>query len=121
MIATRVSSRQAAVAAAVFCLAATSAANATDDGLGPFVVGEQGQFYAGGIYEDASGSIVSPPYPATGELNHMTGQMYVFYQLPAGVEGWSWKRSGRYPIIMIHGGGQTGANFLSTPDQRPGW
>jgi pimeloyl-ACP methyl ester carboxylesterase len=121
MITTRLSSRQAVFAAAVFCLAATSAAYATDNGLGPFVVGEQGEFFAGGVYEDATGSIVSPPYPTTGELDHMTGQMYVFYQLPAGEEGWSWKHSGRYPIIMIHGGGQTGANFLGTPDQRPGW
>ena len=97
MITTRLSSGQAAFAAAVFCLAATSAANATDNGLGPFVVGEQGEFFAGGVYEDASGSIVSPPYPTTGELDHMAGQMYVFYQLPAGVAGWSWKRSGKVP------------------------
>jgi pimeloyl-ACP methyl ester carboxylesterase len=135
MIITRLSSRYAAPAAAILCLASISAANATDDELGPFVVGQQGEFYEGGVYENASGAIVTPAHPSTGDsvamgLNHMAGQMYVFFQLPAqraghdylpGEEGRSWKGSGRYPIIMIHGSQQTGANFLGTPDQRPGW
>jgi pimeloyl-ACP methyl ester carboxylesterase len=126
MIITRFSSRYAAPAAAIFCLASISVANANDDELGPFVVGQQGEFYEGGVYENASGAIVTPAYPSTGDsvakgLDHMAGQMYVFYQLPAGKGGWSWKDSGRYPIIMIHGSQQTGANFLGTPDQRPGW
>ena len=124
MIRTRLSSSYAA--SAIFCLAAIWAANAAAEELGPFVVGEQGEFYEGGVYEDASGAIVTPPYPSTGDavamgLNHMAGQMYVFYQIPAGEEGWHWQRSGRYPIIMIHGSQQTGANYLGTPDQRPGW
>jgi pimeloyl-ACP methyl ester carboxylesterase len=126
MIITRFSSRYAAPAAAIFCLASISVANANDNELGPFVVGQQGEFYEGGVYENASGAIVTPAYPSTGDsvakgLDHMAGQMYVFYQLPAGKGGWSWKDSGRYPIIMIHGSQQTGANFLGTPDQRPGW
>jgi pimeloyl-ACP methyl ester carboxylesterase len=126
MITARLSSRQAAFVAAVCCLAPISAANATDNGLGPFVVAEQGEFYTGGVYENATGAIVSPTYPSTGDtvaagLNHMAGQMYVFYQLPGGEAGWDWQHSGRYPIIMIHGSQQTGANFLGTPDQRPGW
>jgi hypothetical protein len=66
MITSRLSSRQASFAAAFFCLAATSAANATDNDFGPFVVGEQGQFDAGGVYEDANGSIVSPLIPRQG-------------------------------------------------------
>ena len=40
--------------------------------------------------------------------------MYVWYQIP--------KQSKRpYPIVLVHGGGQTGTNFLRTPDGRPGW
>ena len=122
------------LAAATFFLAPVSAADDSDYGLGPFVVGEQGVLYEGGVYENAQGSIVKPAYPSTGDavamgLNHMSGQMYVFYQIPArrkdrysyDQEEWSWKRSGRYPIIMIHGSQQTGANYLGTPDQRAGW
>ncbi len=26
-----------------------------------------------------------------------------------------------YPLVMIHGGGQTATNWLTTPDDRPGW
>jgi len=46
-----------------------------------------------------------------------------FFQIPAkpNDKHWSWKRTGRYPIIMIHGSRQTGANFLGTPDGRAGW
>jgi pimeloyl-ACP methyl ester carboxylesterase len=134
---TTLASKSLALAAAGFFVIPISAANSTDDKLGPFVVAEQGVLYEGGVYEDAQGSIVEPAYPSTGDavakgLNHMTGQMYVFYQLPGrrrhrdehdndAKEGWSWQRSGRFPIIMIHGSQQTGANFLGTPDQRPGW
>jgi pimeloyl-ACP methyl ester carboxylesterase len=44
----------------------------------------------------------------------MAGQMYVEYQVPKNVRH-------PYPVVMIHGAGQTGTNFLSTPDDRPGW
>jgi pimeloyl-ACP methyl ester carboxylesterase len=44
----------------------------------------------------------------------MTGQMFVQFQVPQA-------RRHRVPIVMWHGGGQTGANFLGTPDGRPGW
>ena len=44
----------------------------------------------------------------------MVGQMFVQYQIPA-------SKRHPYPIVMIHGGGQTGTNFLGTPDGREGW
>jgi pimeloyl-ACP methyl ester carboxylesterase len=40
--------------------------------------------------------------------------MFVQFQIPQA-------RKHKYPIIMWHGGGQTGTNFLGTPDGRPGW
>lgn len=104
---------------ATACLAATSAMangnnNNNSNDLGPFIVGDQGVFYAGGTYD------VTPP---AGAPTTMSNQMYVFYQIPASPNNrsWSWKRTGRVPIIMIHGSQQTGANFLGTPDGRPGW
>jgi pimeloyl-ACP methyl ester carboxylesterase len=62
------------------------------------VVADQGSFYVGGEF---------------GEDDLMRNQMFVQFQIPEGVR--------RCPIVMIHGGGRTGVDFLSTPDGRPGW
>jgi pimeloyl-ACP methyl ester carboxylesterase len=40
--------------------------------------------------------------------------MYVQYQIPAGVRH-------PLPVVMVHGGGGQGTDYLSTPDGRPGW
>jgi len=66
----------------------------------PLAIADQGCFYVGGEYVDNGRS--------------QLGQMYVQYQIPA-------KRRSPYPIVMIHGGGQTAVNFLGTPDGRRGW
>src|SRR5438128_184448 len=42
------------------------------------------------------------------------GLMYVEYMIPA-------RRSRPYPIVMVHGGSQTGTNFTGTADGREGW
>ena len=68
----------------------------------PLTIGEQGHFFVGGGYEDA----------ASGHT--LSGQMYVEYQIPHEVRS-------PFPIVMIHGGGQTGTNFTGTPDGREGW
>ena len=65
-------------------------------------IAEQGYFYVGGRYTKTS----------TGQI--MTGQMYVQYQVPQ-------NRTQPYPVVMWHGGGQTGTNFMGTPDGRTGW
>jgi len=62
----------------------------------------QGYFFVGGRYSDT----------ADGRI--MTGQMFVQYQVPH-------ERRHPYPVVMWHGGGQTGTNFLGTPDGRKGW
>jgi pimeloyl-ACP methyl ester carboxylesterase len=65
-------------------------------------IAEQGFFYVGGEYTEA----------AEGRI--MSGQMYVQYQIPQ-------VRTQPYPVVMWHGGGQTGTNFMGTPDGRKGW
>ena len=65
-------------------------------------IAKQGYFFSGGEYRAAKDGDV------------MVGQMFVQYQIPH-------HRSSPYPIVMIHGGGQSGTNFLGTPDERPGW
>jgi pimeloyl-ACP methyl ester carboxylesterase len=70
------------------------------DAARPLAIADQGCFYVGGTYSDDSGT--------------MSGQMFVQYQVPAGL-------GHPYPLVMLHGGGQTGVGFLSTPDGRKGW
>jgi pimeloyl-ACP methyl ester carboxylesterase len=42
------------------------------------------------------------------------GQMYVQFQIPA-------QRTAPFPLVMVHGGGGQGLDYLGTPDGRPGW
>src|SRR5688572_19000151 len=66
------------------------------------VLAEQGYFFVGGQYTQTK----------AGEAR--AGQMYVQYQIPE-------PRTQPYPVVMWHGGGQTGTNFMGTPDGRKGW
>ena len=100
--------RPAALAASLACLMATTSAAQDGKKLGPYSIATQGVLYLGGAYDN-------PASPAT-----MSGQMHVFYQLPNAPLA-TLKKAHRYPIVMIHGSQQTGANFLGTPDGRPGW
>ncbi len=68
----------------------------------PISIADQGYFFAGGSYRDTK----------DGQIR--TGQMFVQYQIPA-------ERKFPHPVVMVHGGGQTGTNFLMTPDGREGW
>ncbi|HSV46116.1 MAG TPA: hypothetical protein VLJ58_10020, partial [Ramlibacter sp.] len=43
-----------------------------------------------------------------------TGQMYVEYRIPRDLRQ-------PWPIVLIHGGGGQGLDYLATPDGRPGW
>lgn len=68
----------------------------------PLAIARQGYFFVGGT--------LAP----RGEDRIMAGQMFVQFQVPA-------QQTAPYPVVMVHGGGQTGTNFLGTPDGRPGW
>jgi len=68
----------------------------------PLLLAKSGVFYAGGRYDK--------DHPE----QHFVGQMYVEYQIPAVQRHF-------FPIVLIHGGGQTGGGWHSTPDDRPGW
>jgi pimeloyl-ACP methyl ester carboxylesterase len=68
----------------------------------PMVLATTGYFFVGGKID---ASVPGSP---------MTGQMYVEYFIPKTL-------SHPYPIVMIHGGSQTGTNFTGTPDGREGW
>lgn len=68
-------------------------------------VARQGFYYAGGRYVGELG----PNKEAT-----MGGAMYVEVMVPKQLRS-------PYPIVFLHGAGQTGAVWLQTPDGRPGW
>ncbi len=65
-------------------------------------VASTGFFYAGGHYVGEPGKEV------------MEGAMYVEVMVPKAI-----RRAN--PIVFLHGAGQTGTDWLQTPDGRPGW
>jgi len=68
----------------------------------PLQIARQGYLFAGGKYSPG----------ANGQA--MSGQLYAEFQIPA-------KQTHPWPIVMIHGGSQSGTNFTGTPDGREGW
>ena len=68
----------------------------------PLSIAQQGYLFAGGKYSTVNDRQV------------MSGQLYAEYQIPS-------KRSHPWPVLMIHGGSQSGTNFTGTPDGREGW
>lgn len=71
-------------------------------GLAPLSIARQGYLFAGGKYSTVGGRKV------------MSGQLFAEFQIPS-------KQTHPYPLVLIHGGGQTGTNFTGTPDGREGW
>lgn len=68
----------------------------------PLRLAAQGFFWVGGRLEDGANG------------PQMSGQMYVEYWIPADLKH-------PLPIVMIHGGGGQGLDFLGTADGREGW
>src|ERR1700683_5751946 len=69
---------------------------------GPLVLAKSSYFFVGGKTDT---SVDGSP---------VVGQMYVEYMIPQ-------RRRHPYPVVMVHGGSQTGTNFTGTPDGREGW
>src|ERR1700693_811140 len=65
-------------------------------------IASTGFFYVGGKYVGAPGKEI------------MDGAEYVEVMVPK-------KTRRAYPIVFLHGAGQTGTDWLQTPDGRPGW
>jgi pimeloyl-ACP methyl ester carboxylesterase len=69
---------------------------------GPLVLAKSSYFFVGGK--------IDPSVEGSATVGHM----YVEYMIPQ-------RQTQRYPIVMVHGGSQTGTNFTGTPDGREGW
>ena len=61
-------------------------------GAEPLSIARQGYVFAGGKYSTVNGQQV------------MSGQLYAEFQIPS-------KQTHSWPIVMIHGGSQSGTNF----------
>ena len=96
----RVGLRFAAVAG-LAGLMAVPAAQAQQQ-RGPLVLKSASYFYVGGNID------------TKGKGSPIVGHMYVEYMIPQRLRS-------PYPIVMVHGGNQTGTNFTGTPDGREGW
>ena len=87
----------------VACLT-TAAIEITAQKAGPesLSIARQGYLFAGGKYSTVN------------ERRVMTGQLYAEFQIPT-------RQTHPWPIVMVHGGSQSGTNFTGTPDGREGW
>jgi pimeloyl-ACP methyl ester carboxylesterase len=68
----------------------------------PLSIARQGYLFAGGKYSTANNRQV------------LSGHLFAEFQIPS-------KQTHPWPIVMVHGGGQSGTNFTGTPDGREGW
>src|SRR5260370_27502465 len=68
----------------------------------PLVIARERYFFVGGAIDFSRDDTPT------------VGNMYVEFQVPQ-------KVAHPYPVVMIHGGSQTGTNFTGTPDGREGW
>ena len=85
--------------------ASSQAANQTaapEQKMPPLEIAREGYLFAGGKYSTVNYAKV------------MSGQIYAEFQIPV-------HQRHPYPIVFVHGGGQTGTNFTGTPDGREGW
>ncbi len=92
--------RKIVQATSIALLLATSFAQAQE--REPLALAGASYFFVGGKIDTSA------------EGSPMLGQMYVEYMIPQQLRR-------PYPIVMVHGGGQTGTNFTGTPDGREGW
>jgi len=83
------------------CLCASVVALSAKE-LPPISIAKQGYVFVGAKYSTVNNQQV------------MSGQIYAEYQIPA-------KQKYRWPILMVHGLGQSGTNFTGTSDGREGW
>src|SRR6185437_7101991 len=88
---------------AAACLAAVPWIAARADAAGPPLnLAKSGYLFAGGKIDT---SVEGSP---------MVGHLYAEFMIPQ-------KQLHPYPIVMVHGGSQTGTNFTGTADGREGW
>src|ERR1700710_2276052 len=98
---TRRAGAHAAALLVVTIITGSAMTQAADD-KPPLNLARDGFFYAGGKPTKINGK------------TYIAGQMYVEFRIPA-------QQTHPYPIVMVHGGTRSGANWTGTVDGREGW
>lgn len=93
-----------------FCASIVGIASAFDY---PVTLEGQGSFFAGGTVVKTEGTYdnTHPTDPAGQEIHG--DHAYVFWQRPV--------HARKYPLVFLHGGGQSGKTWETTPDGRDGF
>lgn len=82
-------------------------------GNGPLVIQQQGSFSVGGTKISEPGNFdLNNSLKPQGQTFH-GDHAYVFYQIPA--------KAHRYPLVFLHGAGQSKKTWETTPDGREGF
>lgn len=94
---------------------AGAAVSANEGGKSPLVIAEQGSFFVGGTSVTAPGTFDPTRfYPILDDgQSFRIDHLYAQYQIPPDVRN--------LPLVLVHGGGQTGKTWESTPDGRDGY
>ena len=79
----------------------------------PVTIADQGSFFAGGsvVQNEGEYNFYDPTNPA-GQTLH-GDHAYVFYQKPVNAH--------KYPLVFLHGAGQSAKTWETTPDGRDGF
>ena len=94
--------------------AATMSCSAVESAEKPIVLEDQGSFAVGGIVIETPGEFSPTGFPAPPEGQTLHGDhAYVQYQIPVDAR--------QYPLVMWHGGGQSGKTWETTADGREGF
>ena len=80
----------------------------------PITIAEQGSFFVGGKTISSPGTFDPTKFAKTEEgQSFPVDHLYVQYQIPLNPK--------KLPIVMVHGKGQTGKTYETTPDGREGF
>lgn len=79
---------------------------------GPVTIAKQGSFFVGGTTITTPGTFEPTQTNGPGAIYYID-HMYAQYQIPVNPR--------QYPIVMLHGSGQTAKTWESTPDGRDGF
>ena len=94
-------------------IAAASLYMGTASAMRPVTIVDQGSFFAGGTMTETPGRMdFQKPLNQHGQTMH-GDHAYVFYQRPANAK--------QYPLVFLHGAGQSAKTWETTPDGRDGF
>jgi pimeloyl-ACP methyl ester carboxylesterase len=79
----------------------------------PLIIQEQGSFFAGGKAITKEGSYDPKNFRNPEGQSVYGDHAYVFYQIPVNAR--------KFPIVFLHGGGESKTSWESTPDGREGF